>query len=196
MFEVWNFKANVRNIGNKKSSEPGADGYMIPDGAVGGAVAELPVLDPVPAEIKIKALEYQKELRQPGLSHSSRSSLSTRNKSSPLPPPPPSSPPPKIPDGVYNAESCVLYTNENRIIINPSFNPFEDENEAPPVPACPDTFKGARPKIGKKPSFKKIRDLVSSQPLIMKGSFADIMERQRRKADGIVEETIEMTDLK
>jgi hypothetical protein len=39
MFDVWNFEANVRNIGNKKSSEPGADGYMTPDGACGEAVA-------------------------------------------------------------------------------------------------------------------------------------------------------------
>jgi hypothetical protein len=197
MFEVWQFEANVRNIGNKKSSEPGADGYMTPDGAVGGAVAELPVSDPVP--VKPNALEYQKELKQPISSHSSRSSLSTRNKSSPLPPPPPlpSSPPPKIPDGVYSAEECVFYTNENRVIINPSFNPFEDENETPPLPARPEVFKGARPKIKKKPSFKKIKDLVStSQPPIMKGSFAEIMERQRRRADGIVEETIEMTAFK
>jgi hypothetical protein len=183
MFDTWNFEANVRNIGNKKSSEPGADGYMTPDGACGGAVAELPVSDPVPA--KYKALGVQKELKQPVSSHSSRSSLSTCNKNSPLPPPPlPSSPSPKIPDEVFKAEECVFDTNENKVIINPSFNPFEDDDvEAPPLPACPDTFKGARPKIKKKPSFKKIKDLVSPpQPPIMKGSFAEIMERQRRKA--------------
>jgi hypothetical protein len=193
MFDVWSFETNVRNIGNKKSSEPGADGYMTPDGACGGAVAELPVSDPVPA--KPKALGFQKELKQPVSSHSSKSSLSTRNKSSPLPPPPlPSSPPPKIPDEVYKAKECVFYTNKNKVIINPSFNPFEDDDDAPPLPARPAAFGGARPKIKKKPSFKKIKDLVSpSQPPIMKGSFAEIMERQRRKADGIVEETIEMT---
>jgi hypothetical protein len=196
MFDVWHFETNVRNIRNKKSSEPGADSYMTPDGAVGGAVAELPVSDPVP--VKPKVLGFQKELKQPVSSHSSRSSLSTRNKSSPMPPPPlPSSPPPEIPDGVYNAEECVFYTNDNRVIINPSFSPFDDENEAPPLPARPETFKGARPKIKKKPSFKKIKDLVSpSQPPIMKGSFAEIIKKQRRKADGIVEETIEMTAFK
>jgi hypothetical protein len=169
---------------------------MTPDGACGGAVAELPVSDPVPA--KPKALGFQKELKQPVSSHSSRSSLSTRNKNSPLPPPLPSSPPPKIPDEVYKAEESVFYTNENKVIINPSFNPFEDDDvEAPPLPARPEVFKGARPKTKKKPSFKKIKNLVSPpQPPIMKGSFADIMERQRRKADGVMEETIEMTAFK
>jgi hypothetical protein len=191
MFDTWNFEINICNIGNKKSSEPGADGYMTPDGACGGAVAELPVSDPVPA--KPKALGVQKELKQPVLSHSFRSSLSTRNKNSPLPLP--SSPLPKIPDGVFTAEECVFYTNENRVIINPSFNPFEDDDDPPPLPARP--FGGAKPKIKKKPSFKKIKDLMApSQPPIMKGSFAEIMERQRRKADGILEETIEITAFK
>jgi hypothetical protein len=195
MFEVWHFETNVCNIGNKKSSEPGADSYMTTDGAVVGTIAELPVSDPVP--VKPKVLGFQKELKQPVLSHSSRSSLSTCYKSSPLPPPLQSSPPPEIPDGVYNAEKCMFYTNDNRVIVNPSFSPFDDENEAPPLPARPETFKGARPKIKKKPSFKKIKDLVSpSQPPIMKGSFAEIIKRQRRKADGIVEETIEMTAFK
>jgi hypothetical protein len=196
MFDTWNFETNIRNIGNKKSSEPGADGYMMPDGACGGAVAVLPVSDPVPA--KPKVLGVQKELKQPVSFHSSRSSLSTRNKSSPLlPPPPPSSPPPKIPDEVFTAEECVIYTNENKIIINPSYNPFEGDDEPPPLPARPYTLEGARPKIKKKPSFKKIKDLMdTSQPPIMKGSFAEIMERQRRKADGITEETIEMTAFK
>jgi hypothetical protein len=167
---------------------------MTPDGACGGAVAELPVSDPVPA--KPKALGVQKELKQPVSSHSSRSSLSTRNKSSPLPPPPPlpSSLPPKIPNEIYRAEDCVYFTNENKVIINPSFNPFEGDDEPPPLPARPEASGGARPKIKKKPSFKKIKDLMApSQPPIMKGSFAEIMERQRRKADGITEETIEMT---
>jgi hypothetical protein len=195
MFQTWNFETNVRNIGNKKSSEPGADGYMTPDGACGGAVAELPVSDPVPA--KPKALGVQKELKQPVSSRSSRSSLSTRNKNSPLPLPLPSSPPPEIPDDIYKAEECVFYTNENKVIINPSFNPFEDDEAPPPLPARPEAFGGARPKIRKKPSFKKIKGLMSpSQPPIIKGSFAEIMERQRRKADGIVEETIEMTAFK
>jgi hypothetical protein len=197
MFDTWNFETNIRNIGSKKSSEPGADGYMTPDGACGGAVAELPVSDPVPA--KPKTLEVQKELKQPVSSHSSRSSLATRNKSSPLPSPPPlpSSLPPKIPDEVYRAEDCVYYTNENKVIINPSYNPFEGDDDPPPLPARPYALEGARPKIKKKPSFKKIKDLMgTSQPPIMKGSFAEIMERQRRKADGITEETIEMTAFK
>jgi hypothetical protein len=199
MFDTWNFETNIRNIGNKKSSEPGADGYMMPDGACGGAVAELPVSDTVPA--KPKALGVQKELKQPVSSHSSRSSLSTRNKNSPLPPPPPpSSPPPKIPEEVFTAEECVIYTKENKVIINPSYNPFkgdEDDDKPPPLPARPEAFGGTKPKIRKKPSFRKIKDLMApSQPPIMKGSFTEIMERQRRKADGITEETIEMTAFK
>jgi hypothetical protein len=194
-FDTWNFETNIRNIGSKKSSEPGADGYMIPDGACGGAVAELPVLDPV--QVKPKILGVQKELKQPVSSHSSRSSLSTRNKSSPLPPPPPSSPPPKVTDEIFRAEECVYYTNENRVIINPSFNPFEVDDEPPPLPARPAASGGVKPKIKKKPSFKKIKDLMApSQPPIMKSSFAEIMERQRKKADGIIEETIEMTAFK
>jgi hypothetical protein len=114
-----------------------------------------------------------------------------------LPPPLPSSPPPKIPDEVFTAEECVFYTNKNKVIINPSYNPFEGDDEPPPLPARPEAFGGVRPKIRKKPSFKKIKDLMApSQPPIMKGSFAEIMERQRRRADGITEETIEMTAFK